>query len=106
MIVEPPSSRNLYIQARSFDIDMGRIKTDMVKRTTVKLVTAYPDKFSKSFENNKKAIAPLAEVRSKKLRNVIAGYAVRLKSREEQEALNIRRRRQVSERREEETESY
>ncbi|MBW2964823.1 30S ribosomal protein S17e [Candidatus Woesearchaeota archaeon] len=62
---------------------MGRIKTDMVKRTTIKLVKTYPDKFSKKFDKNKEALAGLAEIRSKKLRNVIAGYAVRLKQQEE-----------------------
>jgi small subunit ribosomal protein S17e len=58
---------------------MGRIKTDMVKRTTVKLMKAHPEKFTKNFEKNKEALKDLAEIRSKKLRNVIAGYSVRLK---------------------------
>ncbi len=58
---------------------MGRIKTDMVKRTARKLVKLYPDKFSKDFNKNKLALKDLAEIRSKKLRNVLAGYAVRLK---------------------------
>lgn len=58
---------------------MGRIKTDMVKRTAKKLVKTYPDKFSKDFNKNKEALKDLAEIRSKKLRNVLAGYAVRLK---------------------------
>jgi len=71
---------------------MGRIKTDMVKRTTAKLVKAYPDKFSKKFDKNKEALKELAEIRSKKLRNVIAGYAVRLKQREEELAPKARKR--------------
>jgi len=74
---------------------MGRIKTDMVKRTTVKLVQAYPDKFSKNFVKNKASVSELAEVRSKKLRNLLAGYAVRIKTLEEQAANNIRKRRVV-----------
>ncbi|MBW2997755.1 30S ribosomal protein S17e [Candidatus Woesearchaeota archaeon] len=62
---------------------MGRIKTDMVKRTTRKLVKAHPKKFSRNYEKNKESLKELAEIRSKKLRNVIAGYAVRLKRQEE-----------------------
>jgi small subunit ribosomal protein S17e len=63
---------------------MGRIKTDQVKRTTTKLVGAFSDKFSKNFDRNKLALKETAEVRSKKLRNILAGYAVRLKKREGQ----------------------
>ena len=76
--------RNLYIIVASPADPMGRIKTDMVKRTTVKALNAYPDRFSKNFQKNKEALKELAEIRSKKLRNVIAGYAVRLKRQEEE----------------------
>jgi small subunit ribosomal protein S17e len=72
---------------------MGRIKTDRVKRTTVKLVQTYPVKFSKSFQKNKDVLKEIAEVRSKKMRNLLAGYAVRLKKKEESQATGVRRRR-------------
>ena len=62
---------------------MGRIKTDMVKRTTGKILKAHPKDFSRNFEKNKESLKDLVEIRSKKLRNVIAGYAVRLKKQEE-----------------------
>lgn len=68
---------------------MGRIKTDMVKRNTIKLVKANPKKFSKSFEKNKESLKDLAEIRSKKLRNIIAGYSVRLKRQEEELASGV-----------------
>jgi len=55
----------------------------MIKRTTKKLVLAYPNRFSTNFEKNKEALADLAEIHSKKLRNVIAGYSVRLKQQED-----------------------
>jgi len=58
--------------------DMGRIKTNLIKRTTKKLLKNYPDKFKIEFEHNKKALAELADIPSKKLRNSIAGYMVRL----------------------------
>lgn len=57
---------------------MGRIKTTLIKRTANTLIKKYPEKFSESFEENKKAVEELAEVPSKKLRNVIAGYITRL----------------------------
>jgi small subunit ribosomal protein S17e len=72
---------------------MGRIKTDMVKRTTSKLVKANPKKFSKNFEKNKEALKDLAEIRSKKLRNIIAGYSVRLKRQEEELASGVVKKR-------------
>ncbi len=62
---------------------MGRIKTVQVKRTTNKLIEASPNKFSKDFETNKKAVTELSECKSKKLRNVIAGYAARLTKQKE-----------------------
>jgi small subunit ribosomal protein S17e len=75
---------------------MGRIKTDIVKRTTRKLVKNYPNKFSKNFERNKESLKDLAEIRSKKLRNVIAGYAVRLKRQEEDLASGVKKPRRSS----------
>ncbi len=70
---------NLYIIVAGSAGSMGRIKTVMVKRTSGKLVEAYPEQFSKNFDKNKESLNELAEIRSKKLRNTIAGYIVRLK---------------------------
>jgi len=57
---------------------MGRIKTTLVKRTAKKLISNHKDKFHKDFEKNKKIIKDFADIPSKKLRNVIAGYITRL----------------------------
>ena len=57
---------------------MGRVKTIQVKRNTKKLVELYGDKFKEDFDSNKKLVGLFAEIRSKKLRNVIAGYVTRL----------------------------
>ena len=57
---------------------MGRIKTTLIKRTANSLMKKYPEKFSESFEENKKAMAEVATVQSRKLRNIIAGYLTRL----------------------------
>ncbi|MEW5896319.1 MAG: 30S ribosomal protein S17e [Nanoarchaeota archaeon] len=58
---------------------MGRIKTTFIKRKTKELIKMHGDKFSTDFEQNKKLTASYANVFSKKLRNIIAGYATRLK---------------------------
>ena len=57
---------------------MGRIKTMLIKRTTHSLYDLYKDKFTQNFDDNKKLVMEYAEIRSKKLRNVIAGYLTRL----------------------------
>ena len=53
---------------------MGRIRSGNVKRQAEMLLQANKDKFSTKFEENKTALAPLAEFPTKKLRNLIAGY--------------------------------
>lgn len=57
---------------------MGRIKTDMIKRTGRKMFKSNPKKFSVNFDRNKQAVDDMAEMSSKKLRNVIAGHITRL----------------------------
>lgn len=47
---------------------------DRVRRISTELLNRYPDKFVQDFEQNKKLISDLATVRSKVLRNTIAGY--------------------------------
>ena len=56
---------------------MGRIKTQLVKRTTNKLLQEHKDSFSTDFSENKKKVQQVAEIPSKKLRNIIAGYVTR-----------------------------
>lgn len=58
---------------------MGRIKTKLIKAKTREFLEAYPDRFSKDFNENKQAIQELSDVASKKMRNAIAGYLVRKK---------------------------
>ena len=57
---------------------MGRIKTTLVKRRGETLFKMHPDKFKDDFGENKKELANFAEIHSKKLRNVIAGYITHL----------------------------
>ena len=63
---------------------MGRIKTALVKRTAKQIFELHNDEVSEDFDKNKQVVAKYITV-SKKLRNVIAGYLVRLKKQEKQE---------------------
>jgi small subunit ribosomal protein S17e len=47
---------------------------DRIKRISNELLEKYPDKFSTDFAENKEVIKQIAVVRSKLLRNKIAGY--------------------------------
>lgn len=47
---------------------------DRVKRMANELLERYPDKFTSNFDENKETIKNFAIVRSKELRNKIAGY--------------------------------
>lgn len=58
---------------------MGRIKTMLIKRTTEELMVKYGDEFTTSFDDNKLILGGKAKISSKKMRNIIAGYATRLK---------------------------
>jgi small subunit ribosomal protein S17e len=57
---------------------MGRIKTQLIKRTTHKLVKEFPTAFSKEFGANKEIVSRYLVIKSKKVRNTIAGYVTRL----------------------------
>jgi len=58
---------------------MGRIKTTLIKRTTEELMEKHGDEFTTNFSDNKRILDSKVKITSKKLRNVIAGYATRLK---------------------------
>ena len=57
---------------------MGRIKTTLVKRTAEDILKKNPDIFDSDFDKTKKNQEKVADIPSKKLRNGIAGYIVRL----------------------------
>ncbi len=57
---------------------MGRVKIVLVKKVAERLVADYPGKFTQDFAANKKVVDELVEVRSKKLRNLVAGHVTRL----------------------------
>ena len=53
---------------------MGRVRSTYIKRAARELLKRYPDKFSTDFKQNCLALDELVNVRSKPLRNRIAGY--------------------------------
>jgi len=53
---------------------MGRIRTKQVKRIAGDLIDTYPTLFKKKFDDNKKLVGSKTDVKTKKLRNMIAGY--------------------------------
>ncbi|MBT7903786.1 30S ribosomal protein S17e [Candidatus Woesearchaeota archaeon] len=57
---------------------MGRIKTKLAKRKTNELMKKHGEQFTEDFDKNKVVVDRYTDVSSKKLRNVIAGYATRL----------------------------
>lgn len=61
---------------------MGRIKQKFIKNRAFELVEAHADRFSADFKKNKETIKEFADVRSKKIKNKLAGYVTRLAKRE------------------------
>lgn len=58
---------------------MGRVRQTYIKRLAKDLVEADPDRFSEDFQENKEELKETEEFESKKLRNRVAGYIVRVK---------------------------
>lgn len=57
---------------------MGRVRPRHVKRLARDLVDKHPDTFTEDFDHNKEELKELEAVNSKKLRNRVAGYIVRV----------------------------
>ncbi len=53
---------------------MGRARAGFVKRAGDKIVKEYKERLGSDFTKNKKVAIDIAEIRSKKLVNLIAGY--------------------------------
>jgi small subunit ribosomal protein S17e len=64
---------------------MGRVRQTYVKRLAKDLVEADSERFSEDFDENKEELKETEEFSSKKLRNRVAGYIVRvLQNRDEE----------------------
>ena len=58
---------------------MGKVRIETVKKTARELMSRYPERFSADYEQNKRVLVELVDVKAKRLRNRIAGYVTRLK---------------------------
>ena len=58
---------------------MGNIKTSFIKRVGQQLFNEHKDEFTNDFSKNKEIVDKFIDIKSKKLRNIIAGYITRLK---------------------------
>jgi len=57
---------------------MGKVRSTLIKRTAKKTLKKYPERASKDFSENKKAVSDLLILPSKRMRNRVAGYLTRL----------------------------
>lgn len=57
---------------------MGRVRQTYIKRLAKDLVSADEERFSEDFDENKEELKDMEEFNSKKLRNRVAGYIVRV----------------------------
>ncbi len=64
---------------------MGRVRPTLVKSIGQKLVKKYPDSFTGDFQENKGKVEEHADIKSKHLRNRVAGYVTHLKELEKQD---------------------
>ncbi len=53
---------------------MGRVKSIQVKTLGDDIIKEHAKKFSGDFEKNKQALKEIKDIKSKKIRNVVAGY--------------------------------
>lgn len=63
---------------------MGRIKTTFIKNIGNDLFSKHSEEFSRDFSKNKETVDKFLIVKSKKMRNIIAGYMTSLKNQESQ----------------------
>ncbi len=56
---------------------MGTVKPAYIKVIARELLKRYPDLFTGDFNENKKLVAQLTNIQSKKVRNRVAGYITR-----------------------------
>ncbi|MEM1563954.1 MAG: 30S ribosomal protein S17e [Candidatus Bathyarchaeia archaeon] len=59
---------------------MGKVRTEHIKRIAKELIRRFPNKFSSSFEDNKRAVAMLLQGTTTRVRNQIAGYITHIYS--------------------------
>ncbi|MBI2040992.1 MAG: 30S ribosomal protein S17e [DPANN group archaeon] len=63
---------------------MGRVRAGFVKRQAEMLMKLYSSRFTAKFKDNKELVSGVAEVPTKKLRNLIAGYITKKRKKHDQ----------------------
>ncbi len=58
-------------------LDMGTVKPAYIKVIARELLKRYPGLFTGDFNENKKLVSELTNIKSKKVRNRVAGYITR-----------------------------
>ena len=64
---------------------MGRVKSTFVKSSAEKIYIKGKSEFTTDFGKNKEIVKKYANIPSKRMKNSIVGFIVRLKSRESEE---------------------
>lgn len=57
---------------------MGKVRTEQIKRIAKELIERFPDRFSSSFEENKRVVNELLKGATTKVRNRVTGYVTRI----------------------------
>lgn len=57
---------------------MGNVRPMYIKRVALELVQRFPDVFSDDFQSNKKFVEQYTSLKSKMVRNRIAGYIAKI----------------------------
>ena len=57
--------------------DLGKVKTEQIKRVGKELLARFPDKFTSNFDENKRLVDSLTQGTTTRVRNQIAGYITR-----------------------------
>ena len=57
---------------------MGRVRALLIKKIAMKVLEENKEKLSSNFEKNKEILKSILPVKSKKIRNKVAGYITKL----------------------------
>ncbi len=57
--------------------NLGTIKPTYIKTIALDMLREYTDDFSGNFDSNKQLVTQLTDIKSKKIRNRVAGYITR-----------------------------
>jgi small subunit ribosomal protein S17e len=60
---------------------MGNVRPTYIKVLSEQLLKRFGSEFGSEFEQNKKKVEELTNIKSKKIRNMVAGYITRKKNR-------------------------